>query len=353
MTQTERTDGNGASYGCDFLFLHFLHTQKGYSVQDIITSGADTLEATYTALTGHGGGWAEFIGLLNRFYPMTDGAGNAITYAPTRCNLFPLYDDGRRSADISWDEVGGPEIPLGGGGTVHISPAILCPIEDYTWQWVDPNTHLEFSVRPIGFGNPVVTWVVDGVSVPAGSSSITFTGDVDVDVAAAPGQPTLSSQTLQLSTATGTSSDIDGPLATLKLFPVDKPGTEHLTIQVRVDEQYAAVPTFTAITWATLHTHSVKYEDRYYQDRAACLAQWADFVKRHVHFHAVNILLTLPDPGPVELSRFARLIEQAQAELGRLAEEEPEMARLVGQELARTLQVSPRLLHAVEGHRAE
>jgi hypothetical protein len=346
VTTTETTDGNKVSYGCAFLFLHFLHTQKGYTVQDIITNGAGTLEATYTALTGHGGGWAEFSGLLNRFYPMTDAAGHAITYAPTRCNLFPLYDDGRRSANIDWNEAGGPEIPLGGGGIVQLSPAILCPIGDYTWQWVDPNTHLELSVRPAGFGNPVVTWAVDGVNVPAGSASITVTGDIDADVAAAPGHPASSSQNFRLSTATGTSGDSDGPLAVLTLFPVDKPGTEQLTIQVRIDEQYATVPTYTDIAWATLHTHSVRYEYRYYQDRAACLARWDDFVNRHVHYKAINILLTLPDPGPEEFSRFARLIEQAQVELGRLADEEPDTARALGQELAQTLQVSPRLFRA-------
>ena len=353
VTTTEATDRNFVSFGCAFLFLHFLHSQRGFAVQDIITNGADTLEATYTALTGHGGGEAEFTGLLNRFCPMTDAAGNAITYAPTRCNLFPLYDDGRRSASIDWHEAGGPEIPLGGGGMVQLSPAILCPIGDYTWQWVDPNTHLELSVRPAGFGNPAVTWVVNGVSVQAGSSSITVTGDVDADVAAVPGHPASSSQTFQLSTATAASGDIDGPLATLKLFPVGKPGTEQLTIQVRVDERYATVPTFTNITLATLHTHSVRYENRYYQDRAACLARWEDFAKRHVHFKVINILLTLPDPPPDEFSRFARLIEQARVELSRLAGEEPDTAQLVGQELARTLQVSPRLLQISQDQRAE
>jgi hypothetical protein len=346
VTTTDGTDRSFVSFGCAFLFLHFLHTQKGYTVQDIVTNGEGTLEATYTALAGHGGGWAEFTGLLNRFYPVTDAAGHAITYAPARCNLFPLYDDSRRAANIDWNEARGPETPLGGGGIVQLSPAILCPIGDYTWQWVDPNTHLELSVRPAGFGNPVVTWAVDGVSVPAGSSSITVTGDVDTDVATAPRHPASSSQTFRLSTATGTSDDIDGPLATLTLSPVDKPGTEQLTIQVRIDERYATVPTYTDITWAALHTHSVKYEDRYYQDRAACLAHWADFVSRHVHFKAINILLTLPDPGPEEFSRVARLIEQAQVDLGRLAEEEPDTARLVEQELAQTLRVSPGLLRA-------
>jgi hypothetical protein len=354
VTKTDPHDGNSVTYGCDFLFLHFLHTQKGYSVQDIITKGADKLEATYTALTGHGGGWAEFSGLLNRFYPVTDAAGNAIPpYAPTRCNLFPLYDDNRRDASIYGGEVDGQWIPLGGGGKVHVSPGFACPAADYTWQWVDPNTHLELAVRPAGFGNPVVTWVVDGVSVPAGSSFITVTGDVDVDVAAAPGHPTSSSKTFGLSTATAASGDIDGPLATLKLFPADKPGTEQLTIQVHVDEQYAAVPTYTDITWKALHTHSVRYEDQYYKDRAACLAQFADFVKTHVRYRHINILLTLPDPGPEELSRSARLIELIQAELGSLAQEDPETARLVRHELARTLQVSPQLLQAEEGHRAE
>ena len=353
VTKTEATDRNFVSFGCAFLFLHFLHTQKGYTVQDIITNGAGTLEATYTALAGHGGGWAEFTGLLTRFYPVTDASGHAITYAPTRCNLFPLYDDGRRSASINWNEAGGPEIPLGGGGTVQLSPAILCPIGDYTWQWVDPDTHLELSVRPAGSGNPVVTWSVDGVSVPTGSSSITVAGDVDADVAAAPGHPTSSGQAFQLSTATATSGDIDGPLATLKLFPLDKPGTEQLMIEVRVGEQYATVPTFTNIALATLHTHSVRYEDRYYQDRTACLARWDDFVRRHVHFKAINILLTLPDPGPEELSRVARIIEQAQVELSRLAEKEPDTARLLGQELAQTLRVSPRLLRTDEDRAAE
>jgi hypothetical protein len=353
VTTTEATDKNFVSFGCDFLFLHFLHTQKGYSVQDIITKGADKLEATYTALAGHGGGWAEFSGLLNRFYPMTDAAHNPITYAPTRCNLFPLYDDSRRSANIDWAEVGGPDISLGGGGTVHISPGILCPAADYTWQWVDPNTHLELSVRPAGFGNPVVTWVVNGVNVPAGSSTITVTGPVAVDVAAAPGRPTSSSPAFRLSAATAASADINGPLATLKLFPVDKPGTEQLTIQVRIDEQYAAVPTFTDITWATLHTHSVKYDGRYYTDRAACLAKWADFVRTHVRYQHINILLTLPDPGPEEFSQYARMLELVLVELGGLAREDPETARLVGQELARTLQVSPQLLQPMEGLRAE
>ena len=140
---------------------------------------------------------------------------------------------------------------------------------------------------------------------------------------------------------------------TLKLFPLDKPGTEQLTIEVRVDEQYSTVPPFTNIALATLHTHSVRYEDRYYQDRAACLARWDDFVRRHVHFKAINILLTLPDPGPEELSRFARIIEQAQVELGRLAGEEPDTARLLGQELAQTLRVSPRLLRTDEDRAAE
>jgi len=36
VTTTEATDQNFVSFGYDFLFLHFLHTQKGYSVQGAV-----------------------------------------------------------------------------------------------------------------------------------------------------------------------------------------------------------------------------------------------------------------------------------------------------------------------------
>jgi hypothetical protein len=83
------------------------------------------------------------------------------------------------------------------------------------------------------------------------------------------------------------------------------------------------------------------------------LAQWTDFVRRYVQYQHVKILLTLPDPGPDEFSRFARMVELVQVELGGLAQEDPKMARLIAQELARRLQASPQLLLAAEGHRSE
>jgi len=47
------------------------------------------------------------------------------------------------------------------------------------------------------------------------------------------------------------------------------------------------------------------------------------------------------------------MIELVQVELGGLAQEDPEAARLVGQELARSLQVSPQLLQPKEGNLTE
>jgi hypothetical protein len=348
VTKTEASDKNNVSYGCAFEFIHFLHSQKGFSVHDIITKGADTLEATYTALTGHGGGWAEFIGMLNHFYPSTDGTDAVISYSPVRCNLFPLYDNLQRSTVITIDEVQGVPLSFPGDSIVSISPGVLCPIGEYSWNWVDPNSHLELTVRPKGFGNPVVTWLVNGTPIPAGSSGVTVSGEVDVDQAAKPDHPAITSQTFHLSTVTGNSIDISGPLATLALYPQEHPGTERLTIGLQIAEQYAAdVSVFNDITWTELHTHSVAYEPRYYNDRAACLAKWDDWRKRHVHYKHINILLTLPDP-PVELSWGARVVQELQHELAQVARADPKIAAQLGQELARQLQISPKTLHT--GH---
>jgi hypothetical protein len=349
VTKTENSDGNSVSYGCAFEFIHFLHTQKGFSVQDIITKGADTLEATYTALTGHGGGWNEFIGLLNRFYPPTNGAGSLISYAPMRCNLFPLYDNHQRSTTFVTDEVTGVPSTSPGDSIVRISPGALCPVGEYKWHWIDKNSHWVLTVRPKGFGNPVVTWLVDGTAVPPGSSGVTITGEVDVDQAAKPGNPAKTSQTFHLSTVTGAAIDIKGPVATLELHPREHPGTERLTIEVQISEQYATdVPVFNDITWADLDTHSVEYEPLYYRDRSDCLLKWEDFLRRHVRYKYINILLTLPDPAPVELQRGARFVQELQHELAQVARADPKIAAQLSHELARKLMISPTTLQA--GH---
>lgn len=345
ITKNETTDKNANSYGCAFLFIHFLHTQKGYPVKSIITKAGATPEATYTNLTGHAGGWNEFSSLVARFFPARDGAGQPITYAPKQCNLFPLYDDDRRDLIVVADEVGGMPTPNALDHVATVSPGILCSADTYRWGWVDPNSHLELTVSPRGFGNPVVSWTVEGVAVPAGGGTITVTADVDLDRANAPGKPTRSSQTFHLTTAISDVSTADGPASKLSLSPQEHPGTERLTLEVKGTEKYAAgVAAYSTATWTTLHTHGVEYEDRFYRDREACRERFEDFVRTHVRYRVINILLTLPDPGPDELQRPLRMLEEIVEELARLVPIDAPMAVKLGLELARVLQVSPATL---------
>ena len=344
ITTNESTDGNSVSYGCVHLFIHFLHTQKGFGVKDIITKAGATPDATFTNLAGHGGGWTEFSGLLARFYPPRDAANIPITYSPQRCNLFPLYDDSRRNVIVDDEELPGTPSPNALDHVVTVSPGILCPPDKYRWGWVDPNSHLELTAYPQAFGNPVVSWTIDGVTVPAAGGNITVTGEVDIDREDAPGRPSVSTQTFHLSTSLADVSTKDGPAFKLTVYPAERPGTELLTVGVDVTEKYAAVSAYSTATWTRLHTHGIEYEPRFYQDREACRERFEDFVHRYVRYRDINILLTLPDPGPEELQRSARVLEQIIAELGRLAEIDAEMTTSLGRELARVLQVAPATL---------
>lgn len=343
VTNTEPSDTNTTSYGCALLFLHFLHTQKGYSVKNIITHGGKTLEDTCHNLTGNGGGWNEFSALLAKFYPSKDSSNNQIKYAPKQCNLFPLYDAGQRHIDVQVDvvRVFGGALITPGGSPVDISPGVLCPKDTYSWEWVNPNAYLRCTARPKGMGNPVVSWTVDSVAVPASGGSITVTGDVDLDRADHPESPARSIQTFRLWTSVRDVSTLDGPASQLTIHPMDFPGTERLTLGVQASEMYAAgITPYAVTTWTTLETHSVRYEPRYYADRERCREKWEEFILTHVRVKIINILLTLPDPGPGELQRPARMFEEIIQELARLSEVDAEMTTRLGGELARVLQIS-------------
>lgn len=297
MTKTDHHDTNDVTYGCDFLFLHFLHSQKVRTVKDIITHGAATLEDTYRNLLGHGGGWAEFIGLLDQFYPRKDGTGR-LNYSPTKCNLFPILTDWHREVDVLEEQITGVA-SYTAGRSVEVAPCFLRPVSTYTWQWSDPNLTLRCTGRPLGFGNPLVDWVVNDAVVPRGGGRVTVSGDVDVDRPDRPGESDSTVQTFDLHARVDDVSDSAGPASRLSLFPIDRPGTEALTITARVSERFASgIAPYESTVWTGLHTHDVEYEARYYRDRAECLSRLKKAVRNYVRVSDIPILLTLPDPPP-------------------------------------------------------
>ena len=335
VTRTEGTDKNFTSFGCAQLFIHFLRSQHRYDLGEIITKAGADLEATFVNLTGSGGGWNEFKALLDRFFP------TGKTYSPPSCNPFPLYDDNRRSAAFSFTKKALRPPMVLPGGKVKVKPCFLEPEQEYAYDWIQLNLELRCTAQLRGFGNPVVTWLVDGVELPEAGGTVAVTGDVDVDRPDEPYQPSHTSETFDIrADAPKDVSTYLGHASAIALEPVDHPGHERLTIGVRVTEQYApGVPAYTDYSWDVLDTRFVSYEPRFSDDREQCESRVRDFVRRHVRYRHINILLTLPDP-PDEVISVAALVDAARAEVVELAAEEPELAREASFALRRQLRLS-------------
>jgi hypothetical protein len=85
---TNPDDNNpDAVTGCATLFLFFLHDQCGFSINDIINNGADTLAKVFSNLTGttSSNAFPSFKSLVDSHYPV-DGT----QYSPPDDNIFPV-----------------------------------------------------------------------------------------------------------------------------------------------------------------------------------------------------------------------------------------------------------------------
>ena len=73
--------------GCGTCFIFFLKYQLGFSIQQIIAAGANTLAAVHTNLTGKTDGWQAFKALVDLHYP-----SGASKHFPPLDNIFPVAD---------------------------------------------------------------------------------------------------------------------------------------------------------------------------------------------------------------------------------------------------------------------
>ncbi|HYK37811.1 hypothetical protein [Alloacidobacterium sp.] len=80
------TDSNPVSFGCGILFIYYLLSQLGHSLEEIIAKASLTLGNTYENLTGQPNGWTTFTDLLDLYFPELP----ILAYQPTGDNLFPL-----------------------------------------------------------------------------------------------------------------------------------------------------------------------------------------------------------------------------------------------------------------------
>jgi len=90
-------------------------------------------------------------------------------------------------------------------------------------------------------------------------------------------------------------------------------------------------------TSATLDTKQLQYEGSYYTDATRCVENTKTVLGlRKIPFTLIDLLLSLPDPGP-EMQKSVALITQLQLELQQLAETNPkaaaELAKIFSQRL--------------------
>jgi hypothetical protein len=84
VSTTDPTDTNGVSFGCAVIFLFYLHSQLGYSWEQIIAANGSTLQEKYAALGGEGDGYHAMAALLTAYF----GALTNVPWQPE--NPFPF-----------------------------------------------------------------------------------------------------------------------------------------------------------------------------------------------------------------------------------------------------------------------
>jgi hypothetical protein len=70
--------------GCATLFIYFLHSQLGFSIEDIIAAAGDTLARVYQNLTGKSDGFSAFSSIVDSHFP------KSLTSNPPSDDLFPV-----------------------------------------------------------------------------------------------------------------------------------------------------------------------------------------------------------------------------------------------------------------------
>jgi hypothetical protein len=316
VTTSEGTDTKSVSFGCALLFLYYLKSQLGHSVPAIIQKAGPTLEETFTNLTGQKGAFNAFNGLVSAYFP----PGQTPKFN-SYDNPFPLYGPGLRQVSLDWSTSPSGAAFKVASGEATVQPFFFCPGGTYHFDILGVPQRLDVTATTHGFGQPVFSWLVNGVSLEPGDS-ISVQGAVTVNDAADPQKHTTGIQTVKISS----SGSASGTKGYLRLF-VDPAVVGHvdLTIDVKAAERYMNPTVATAETgWAQVDTEVVQWEDQYYQHQDDCRRRWHEFIDRFSEFRYIDIIRTLPDPPP-DYNRTVRMLVIVAEALAAAREEQPEL----------------------------
>ena len=337
----DTTDPNGendlshsASWGISMLFIYYLQSQLGFSLSDIIQKAGRTLAQTCHNLTGRQDARQAFHDLIEQFLP----AGKVSSLE--RNNPFPLLPPQRRSVSLSYSTeiTEGPEIPGTANSTTR-SPGWICPPSTYHYAFGADTDRETRTANVHGFARPVFRWTVAGIRPPPpgpNDVSVVINPTVSVGDKAPPFDGAYTWATQQASV------DFDTwPQNEVHIKNLDHLGLiEQFPVTVEVIDEFA-YPDWATATTATdnlsLLPKSIRWEPRYYEDKKRCEDEERDFILRHVRYRELVLLLTLPDPQPLNI---AAVIGKIIFELGVLAREMPEEGVAVAETVAQLLGVS-------------
>jgi hypothetical protein len=129
--------------GCTTLFLYYLTSQLGYSIEAIIANPASNLSGVHKKLTGNPDGWTPFVTLVNAYYPP------GYNYNPVGDNIFPVSNLASFASPNS----------------------IVCGYGDATQITIDSPAMAEVNIT-LTCDDPALVSVPALVTVPVGGTSV-------------------------------------------------------------------------------------------------------------------------------------------------------------------------------------
>jgi len=317
-------DWDEFSYGCAELFMFYLKSQLGFSMEQIVQSPAGSLGARYKHLMKTSAdGFVAFRDLLQQFYPWQ------VASTPNRVDLFPLggrFCIATAAGVIITDPKSRPGVARSGTA----ARGTMCGTGEYHYTLYNLRTHLRVTAyAQQGFGHPVVKWTINTRDVPPLLPYESTTLPVKAMLTAV--DPTKDStpmpnQDVQLTVQAGPAASPDDMSTYIDIFVDGHPGNVQFRIDVVMTDEFATDPENTATTFAmnVLPTQHVVWEDKYRRDSEECWNRYNSTHNRPLPW----LRRYLPDPSP-ELLTAASILDELRREARELAATDPKLAEQI------------------------
>ena len=330
-------DGNG--YGCGILFINYLRSQLGYTLEAICQAGGSTFADHYKNLTGRTDD------PLVAMSALLESHFDGYSYNVLKNNPFPLYDRTSRLVELGYtfsvENV--PTLARVLGHVAHVRPFFTCPEKDYSFHIAHRAVTWTVTATAVGFGVPRFIWSVNGTELPSPSGERDEALAFDVPDPNQPQTPKKASGDARFRWSYSDQFSRDATENVLVITNESFDGVYHLGISVSVAETLVADAATNVTSSLTFEAKKVVYEANYYSDLIKCATRLVSEVPRLEK--TIDLIPHGPDPNPqFDLARTIRAVDDIRDELRRIGETNPQLALQATEYAATRLQVEPGLL---------